>query len=305
MTTNPNAQVFIEYLNDHGISLYKIAKLSGLSDGTLRAFRDIPGRNLSFDIAVKVANNLCSLTGEPIDVLYMFSGGEQISEPDNAAIIMPPRNKAFLSALSKSGITSGDELSQKTGVDLNEIDALSQGKLIPHHSAEAIAKELNCGISDIGVGINVGMKEQRPIKYRVETLLPHDLPIRATRPIKGIDGFTFGPNAVEFTSRPPALIDEDGAFALFVIDDTMAPRLERGEVIYIHPSIPPASGNDALIEIKRDEDTCAKFILARLVSFTEEEVTLKRYLPDETFSLARSKISSITKVLSSYELMKY
>ena len=53
---------------------------------------------------------------------------------------------------------------------------------------------------------------------------------------------------VDWVVRHPSQIGLDDSFALYIGDHQYAPRYQKGEAIYLHPSRPPEMGRDCLVE---------------------------------------------------------
>lgn len=243
MCKNPNARIFIEFVEENHISLYKVARLSGISDGTLRAFRDTPGRVLSIPVATKVAGALEYLVHKKIHLFEMFSGST------------PPSSSPDATSTS--------------------VDTLIKDQQIPEK----------------------GFRRADAIN------LPRDLPVFTARPCKGRSEILIVQTAVEVTARPPGLLGAHSAFALYVVTDHMAPRLEAGDLAYVHPSRPTSPGDDVLVTLIPDDGEKATAVIARLISGDNNSITLRHYTPCADFVISREKIDSICKILSINDIM--
>lgn len=62
-----------------------------------------------------------------------------------------------------------------------------------------------------------------------------------------------GHNEGETVARHPLLRGIDGAFAAYVLGESMVPRFNPGEIVYIHPARPPMKGWPCVIEMKNGE----------------------------------------------------
>ncbi|MDX1401067.1 MAG: S24 family peptidase, partial [Kiloniellales bacterium] len=89
-------------------------------------------------------------------------------------------------------------------------------------------------------------------------LLDQDLPISGIalggtpenpQPNTGDDRFYFNGLTIGYLRRPPGLYGAKGAFALYVMGDSMAPRHEAGDLIYIDPHRPVKEGDYVVIEL--------------------------------------------------------
>ena len=68
--------------------------------------------------------------------------------------------------------------------------------------------------------------------------LSRDLPVLGTA-MGGEEGaFEFNGEVVDYVRRPPGLEMARGAFAIYVQGESMAPRYEEGELVFVHPGRP-------------------------------------------------------------------
>jgi len=55
---------------------------------------------------------------------------------------------------------------------------------------------------------------------------------------------------LEDTGAHPKVVGVVGAFAVYVIDDSMLERYKRGELVYVHPYAPYVAGDEVLIQVQ-------------------------------------------------------
>ena len=58
---------------------------------------------------------------------------------------------------------------------------------------------------------------------------------------------------IETVPRHPKQVGIDGAFAAYVIGESMMPMYKPGQVVYVHPNRPPVRGEGCVIEMKNGE----------------------------------------------------
>lgn len=265
MTKNPNAKLFMEFVEENNISLYKIARLSGLSDGTLRAFRDTPGRVLSMNVAVKVSRALHKLTGKHLDALYVFGGEEKIFDQFDSFSIP---------TLSKKN--SSDDVRKKYGNNIAD----SHAEII---SEEILRNDLE------------HLKTSAPLVF--------DFPVLSTRPSRRQGEIIISQNPSELILRPPGLLNEPSAFAIYVVNDQMAPRLEIGDIVYVHPTWPATRGSDVLVRLVDDGSDRQSAIIARRMSDDIYSTTFRQYNPMSDFTIQPERIRDVCKILNTHEFM--
>lgn len=255
MTSNTYARPFFEFLNNHDLSLYKVAKNAGISEGTLRSFRDVPERQLTPQTKVSVANALCYLTRETINTSTIFPNTDGDTKRRGAYIVEPYKNTKFMDILWSRG-TPIAQLASDAGVEEGLVRALLNNDEIPKQSLKQIADVLSVSVSEIifmdndqshtSTGSRNDDSGVRPPE------LPRDLPIYGMRKSNGL--FVMSDCHVGFTARPPSLFGNKDAYAIYMPDNSMSPRMRPGELIYLDPNWPPQTLCDVIVHIKRGED---------------------------------------------------
>jgi phage repressor protein C with HTH and peptisase S24 domain len=134
------------------------------------------------------------------------------------------------------------------------------------------------------------------------TVLPPlvaDLPIlgSAQGGFRGVLMIPTESEAVGYTFRPPQLQGVPGAFALYVVDDSMVPRYEHGMLVWVHPHITPRPGNYCVV-IKHSDEVLIK----QLVRRTERTVTLRQLNPVEEIDLPAVEVRHIYFVFGSLDI---
>jgi transcriptional regulator with XRE-family HTH domain len=93
-------------------------------------------------------------------------------------------------------------------------------------------------------------------------------------------------DAIEYLPPPPGLALVRGAYGMYIVGESMEPRYERGEKVWVNPNLPARPGNDVLIFQTRDGET--KALVKRLVRQTATELIVSQFNPVKTFKLLRS-----------------
>ena len=116
---------------------------------------------------------------------------------------------------------------------------------------------------------------------------------------------------LDYVARPPSLANDDEAYAVTVIGDSMAPRFEAGELAFVSPRAPVNVGDDVLVQIRRAEDEgggavgevgrhqddvnqlagrVSTVLLKRLVRRAGGMIELRQFNPDRTFSVPIARV---------------
>lgn len=133
--------------------------------------------------------------------------------------------------------------------------------------------------------------------------LSRDLPVLGTA--VGGDGgrFDFNGEVVDYVRRPPGLDHAQGAFAIYVQGDSMAPRYEEGELVFVHPGRPPRPGCDVVVELVGSEGEPGQSLLKRLLRRTADRLELSQFNPPKEFSVPLKKVKAVYRILSAAELL--
>ncbi|MEQ8346875.1 MAG: helix-turn-helix domain-containing protein [Sneathiellaceae bacterium] len=132
---------------------------------------------------------------------------------------------------------------------------------------------------------------------------PRDLPVLGIA-VGGSDaGFEFNGQTVDYVGRPPALAGAAQAFALYVASDSMAPRYEPGELVFVHPSRPPQPGCDVVIEMEGEPGSPGRCYIKRLRRRTAEAVVAEQFNPPRSdLRYPVKKLRRIMRILTVAEL---
>ena len=132
---------------------------------------------------------------------------------------------------------------------------------------------------------------------------PRDLPVLGIA-VGGSDaGFEFNGQTVDYVARPPALAGTAQAFALYVTSDSMAPRYEAGELVFVHPSRPPQPGCDVVIEMQGEDGAPGRCYIKRLRRRTAEAVIAEQFNPPRSdLRYPVKKLRRVMRILTTAEL---
>jgi SOS-response transcriptional repressor LexA len=109
-------------------------------------------------------------------------------------------------------------------------------------------------------------------------------------------------DVLDYLSRPPMMTGDPQAYAVTIVGDSMAPRFEPGEKVYVSPRGPAAIGDDVIVQLIGDgeEDDAGRIemvLIKRLVRRTAKEVELRQFNPDTTFRVPLVKVAAVHKVM--------
>ena len=91
---------------------------------------------------------------------------------------------------------------------------------------------------------------------------------------------------IDWVIRPDPLISVEKAFAVHVVGDSMEPRIEHGERVYVNPALPPRRGDDVLL-VNDNEPGTWKALVKRLDRWDTDNWHVRQYSPAKEFTLKK------------------
>ncbi|MFC3231280.1 XRE family transcriptional regulator [Marinibaculum pumilum] len=154
-----------------------------------------------------------------------------------------------------------------------------------------------------GLGRRPGSGPEAAVPTLAGWAAPRDLPVLGIA-VGGSDaGFEFNGQTVDYVARPPALAGTAQAFALYVTSDSMAPRYEAGELVFVHPSRPPQPGCDVVIEMLGEDGAPGRCYIKRLRRRTAEAVIAEQFNPPRSdLRYPVKKLRRVMRILTTAEL---
>lgn len=130
-----------------------------------------------------------------------------------------------------------------------------------------------------------------------------DIPVMGTAAASHLKGaFQFDGGPVDYVMRPPALSGAANVYALYVSGDSMLPRYEPGELIFVHPDRPARNGDAVVIQCKNGEHLPIDATLGTLVKRNDGEVFIEKLNPSAVITFKLDNVHAIHKVLTTNDL---
>jgi phage repressor protein C with HTH and peptisase S24 domain len=131
-----------------------------------------------------------------------------------------------------------------------------------------------------------------------------DLPVYGVA-VGGSEGdFSFNGTVVDYVRRPPMLSRIGNAFGVYVIGDSMSPRFDHGDLVFVHPGRPAQPGNDVIVELYGEHGEPGPCYIKRLVRRTKDRVILAQFNPPrDDIAIDPSHIKAIYRILTAAEMM--
>jgi phage repressor protein C with HTH and peptisase S24 domain len=212
------------------------------------------------------------------------------------------------------GISQG-ELAKRVGIKQQSIGDLESGKTRGTKHLLGIAKALGQSpdwlekgqgdqlrpATEADIAPNVGERYPAPSISG----MPMDVPEMGTA-VGGNNGdFSLNGQVVDYKRRPPGIANNRNVFCLRVRGDSMSPKYEEGDLVYVSPNRPTKSGDDVLVEMKpKIPGEAGNAYIKRLVSKTPTKLVLRQFNPaNERIEIQQEKILRICYVFTMADLI--
>lgn len=111
-------------------------------------------------------------------------------------------------------------------------------------------------------------------------------------------------HTVRLLARPPALKGARDLYAIYFQGESMTPRFYPGEVGIVDPTRPAGPGDFVLVQLTDGEsDTVTSALVKRLVRTGARELVLEQFNPAATFTVPRSRVARVHRILPQTELL--
>lgn len=112
--------------------------------------------------------------------------------------------------------------------------------------------------------------------------LPRDVPVLGT--VAGSElgrgAFQLTPDIVDYVRRPYGLIGARDVYALYVEGDSMAPKFEPGDLVFVHPHRKPLPGDYIVIQEPDTDNGAPRGFIKRLVRVTGTALRTRQFNPE-------------------------
>jgi phage repressor protein C with HTH and peptisase S24 domain len=118
--------------------------------------------------------------------------------------------------------------------------------------------------------------------------------------VGGKDGeFILNGNQVTEVLAPASLSSVPGAYAVYVVGDSMEPRYFAGEVVFVSPRLPIGRGAFVVAQIALSDDNVPHAFVKRFVSQDSKRLRLEQYNPRKTLEFPAAKVVSVHRIIMS------
>ncbi len=105
---------------------------------------------------------------------------------------------------------------------------------------------------------------------------------------------------IEYVRRPEPLLNTKDAFACYVINDSMSPAYEHGDLILVHPHKPVGPNKDCLF-VSHHDDGGFDALVKKLLRVHPDKWRVRQHNPQKDFDLARERWQQAMAIVGSYK----
>ena len=115
---------------------------------------------------------------------------------------------------------------------------------------------------------------------------PEPIPIRSAARGGGDQEMFLEDGAIGYTPRPSNLSGVRGAYAIYMIGDSMEPRYQQGWLLHVNPFKPPTRGRDVVV-YKKDKAALIK----QFVGWERDALVLRQLNPAQELRVPREDVA--------------
>ena len=191
-------------------------------------------------------------------------------------------------------------LAQNAGTIQQTVDRIELGKTKMSAAVPGILRALELDGELAAIPIARGVKVRIPSNEIRSG--QRDFPIHSAAE-GGAGALVVSHDPIEYIDRPGPLIGVSDAYGLYVIGESMVPRYSPGDVLLIHPHLPPRAGSHVVL-LKQDGGS-DYMMVKKLTKITQGHWHLSQYNPPageaEGFTLSRAEWPVCQVIVGSYE----
>lgn len=133
---------------------------------------------------------------------------------------------------------------------------------------------------------------------------PKDVPVLGTAAGSGLGNgaFQLTTDVIDYARRPAGLAGARDAYALYVEGESMAPRFEPGDIVFVHPHRKPQPGDYVIIQEADTNNGEPRAFIKRLVRMTGTTVRVMQFNPEATIDFVIRPGTVVHKVITDTEL---
>jgi phage repressor protein C with HTH and peptisase S24 domain len=210
-------------------------------------------------------------------------------------------DSALGARIKKVRQTRGDLTQQQfadrlSGVTRGAVGNWERGLGIKRENLSAIAKEFDVSFEWLAENRGLMDVETEPSNALVGDKLHgrvNTIPLYG-HAVGGQDGeFVLNGNKLDDITAPPSLSAAKGAYAVTVAGESMSPRYEDGETVYVDPTRRVVRGNYVVAQIQHEEAGALLAYIKRFVRHNADELVLEQLNPPKELRFKHQDVATV------------
>ena len=202
------------------------------------------------------------------------------------AILNEMRKNRIKILLAEHSISAKD-LALKIGKEAQTLRRYVRHEAEPRlEMANAIAEALGVSVDEV-----LGVDEITQIKTEKNRMLP------VYGAAEGGEGFdiTNVTEPIDAIEAPPYLVSSPTAYAVYVAGDSMEPRYNAGEILFVHPGKPVKAGDSVVVQFSNGGNDHA--MVKTYKKMDNDKIYLSQYNPQKNLTFPRKTVKNIHKIV--------
>lgn len=136
----------------------------------------------------------------------------------------------------------------------------------------------------------------------VRDQMPQDVPVLGTAAGSLEGAFQLEQGLpIDHVRRPPGIATAVDVYAIYVAGDSMAPRFDEGELIYVSGKRPARPGDYVVVQTSEEDGEITAWC-KRLVRRDTKSIVVEQFNPPKTFEISARAAIAVHRVLTTNDL---
>jgi phage repressor protein C with HTH and peptisase S24 domain len=127
---------------------------------------------------------------------------------------------------------------------------------------------------------------------------PRQIPVYGQAVGGAMGEYIFNGEAVDWKPCPPSLASVSNAYAVFVDGESMVPRYDPRDTVWVHPSRPAKPGEDVIVQIRaKNEGDPPHGFIKKFDGWAGNKLRLSQFNPPKAITFDRDEVVSVHPVV--------
>jgi phage repressor protein C with HTH and peptisase S24 domain len=198
-----------------------------------------------------------------------------------------------------------EEFAERIGVSRGAVGNWERDKPVGRKSIERICHEFDLSIEWVLTGKGEAKASETPPQSAPNAVIASNISFEGHvkiplygHAVGGLDGeFMLNGNKLDDITAPPALTNVRGAYAVTVAGDSMEPRYEDGETLFIDPHKRVSRGDYVVAQVQLEENGPVYAYIKKFVKHNAKELVLSQFNPQKDLTFPHECVVSVDFVV--------